>query len=453
MECLKLEPKVITNRILLLQEMGVETISLDTIFRFSQSIHQSLRTFKRNHNLSPEHNIIKSMFNSVGVFEIPTFPNLSGWADTSDYYLHAISYYKTVHLKLYHQSLLRYHRFKYQSFREMFNVINMLETTFQFDKEILNRHPYLLTLSMDEANAFLERFKDVKIAGQDMFVIVRKYPRILMADINNMDELLSLFNKYNIPNSTVYTNVRILTMKKNTFIERYNTVSTHPTLCVWLRHSRIIFTILAYKMVMERIQMLQAMNNLNFVSFYSIYSTRDHFLRTHAHGRHPRVARRTHLRHILNTEFEPKEQCLVEYLTRHPHWKVVSFTVIHQMIVYLKKHYSEEDIVANLHIILYPRDAVEKVRKIVYEKYNLEEGYNFTEKQRLALCLYLLEKSHHFSGDGVWQITYRDEHEIDTVDMFRDLDEIKHEHPDESVNNILKVKVRIIKLKSKILRL
>lgn len=40
---------------------------------------------------------------------------------------------------------------------------------------------------------------------------------------------------------------------------------------------------------------------------------------------------------------------------------------------------------------------------MLYKECSLQDGYNYTPTQYLALCLYKLEQKHHFSGDGVWQ--------------------------------------------------
>lgn len=36
------------------------------------------------------------------------------------------------------------------------------------------------------------------------------------------------------------------------------------------------------------------------------------------------------------------------------------------------------------------------------QKYSQSTEYSFTNSQYLALCLYMLEKDNHFTGDGIW---------------------------------------------------
>lgn len=54
-----------------------------------------------------------------------------------------------------------------------------------------------------------------------------------------------------------------------------------------------------------------------------------------------------------------------------------------------------------LNMIIFFRSTINKVLKSIKEsdKYN-----KYTLSQQLALCLYLIEKDNHFTGDGIWNI-------------------------------------------------
>jgi len=45
---------------------------------------------------------------------------------------------------------------------------------------------------------------------------------------------------------------------------------------------------------------------------------------------------------------------------------------------------------------------VKKVLADLKQQYSQNIEYSFTNSQYLALCLYILEKNNHFTGDGVW---------------------------------------------------
>lgn len=48
------------------------------------------------------------------------------------------------------------------------------------------------------------------------------------------------------------------------------------------------------------------------------------------------------------------------------------------------------------------RSVVEELLADLREKYSQSTEYSFTNSQYLALCLYMLEKDTHFTGDGIW---------------------------------------------------
>lgn len=45
---------------------------------------------------------------------------------------------------------------------------------------------------------------------------------------------------------------------------------------------------------------------------------------------------------------------------------------------------------------------MKKVLADLKQQYSQNIEYSFTNSQYLALCLYILEKNNHFTGDGVW---------------------------------------------------
>jgi len=45
---------------------------------------------------------------------------------------------------------------------------------------------------------------------------------------------------------------------------------------------------------------------------------------------------------------------------------------------------------------------VRKVLADLKRQYSQSTEYSFTNSQYLALCLYMLEKDNHFTGDGIW---------------------------------------------------
>ena len=422
MFCLQLDPMIVNNRILLLEEMGVKKVSLAHIYRFPSSMRGSIRKFKNDHDIPNEQNIIENMFNSVGVTSsLPDIKRFRGHVKTSDCYMASMTYYKTCHLKLYYKPLLEILSLRYQSFRQLTKLLHILENDIQLSKKFLCKHRYLLTLCPDDINNFLTKLQDFKLDGKDIRAIIQMYPRILTANADNIKELLVLFNGLQIPEHSVVSNMSILKIDKETVLERYMTILNSPELNLWLKHPKIVYLIVFYNMVMRRTQYLRCVNRLDNANIHTFSSSRNFFLRF-AHGGVSRQATKKFLRFVLCNEIGPEKAYLIDYLIRHPHWKNIALFSVQHLIKYLKKHYSIEDICENIHIVLYPKSAVIKTLEMLSKEYSQEKGHNFTPSQYLALCLYTLEKVNHFSGDAVWQVMYTDGNENSSIKALGDID-------------------------------
>ncbi|XP_078053664.1 mitochondrial transcription termination factor 5 [Augochlora pura] len=364
--CLKLEPAILTNRILLLEEMGVKNITLDHIARFPASMRKTIRVFKKKHNIPPEIDVVQNMFQSVGKYEIPNITKLKGRPRTSDYYMQSIIYYKTFYLKLFYKPLLKFHAYKYQSFRQITKMLDVLQTQCQIDRRFLNQNPYLLDLDPDNVLDFLNQFKDVQIDGSNIVNIIKTCPRILQNDVSSVTELTQLYEHYNAHKMTPHLNLPRLIMEGDMFI-----------------------------------------------------------LRCSEHQAYPRTIQKKYIKQLFKIELGNESKELISFFIRHPHWRDIPIFSIHKMILYLKKYYKKEEIVANIHLVLYPMHAVKKTLEKVNEKYSRQNKFAYTNSQRLALCLYLLEKGYHFSGDAVWEIMHSGE----------DQDKIKFENSEECIND------------------
>lgn len=62
------------------------------------------------------------------------------------------------------------------------------------------------------------------------------------------------------------------------------------------------------------------------------------------------VSSKHNLKHVLKRELGVDKSDL---LMRHQHWKTASFIDIVQMLKYLKKHFTINEISPNIHIVLY----------------------------------------------------------------------------------------------------
>ncbi|XP_017793525.1 PREDICTED: uncharacterized protein LOC108575280 [Habropoda laboriosa] len=420
--CLSLQPIIIKNRIAILKEMGVKSIGLQHIFGFSNRMRKSLKCFKRSHNIPVNQNIMQNLLNYMGITnskDIQNFTEFNPNIRTGDYYQTCMLYYKTIYLNLHDPLFYKNRKMKYQSITEISKLVHILKTECKFDNEFLKEHPYLLNLDAANVEEFLTELKGLNINGNNVNNFVKKFPRILFCKADKAKELLELYNLLGIPSQALSSYACALKMDKEIFLERFMNIGNSNELGVWLQHRRILPMIYYYKTVMNRVNYLRPLNCLYNANIQTLLSDKTYFLRF-VEGDIFYTAVKKHLVYILRKELGEDKTYVIYSIMRHPYWKHVSLVHIDKMLRRLKKYYSADDICKNIHIILYPRSKVASVLNSLRREYSPKNGYNFTSTQYLALCLYILERKYHFSGDAVWQTVSTDTSNVGP-NVFKDI--------------------------------
>ncbi|XP_015432422.1 PREDICTED: uncharacterized protein LOC107188617 [Dufourea novaeangliae] len=433
LNCLNIDSKVLSHRILLLEEMGARNISLEHISRFPTFMLKTIKSFKRYHNIPHDECIAKNIFKSIGLTYDANFETKESSTCMSQLYLLCLAYYKTVYLNI---EVTQFLWKKYRSFRVLHKLANIFKKDLRLSKDFLNRNSFLLNLDLDQVTNFINKFKSVQICGVDSYDVIRKCPRLLRWDANNTIDLLDICNKYGISDEIIHQHIDVLRLKKHDFINRYSTLANHPEFSVWIKHPMLPYVMLIIKCAMERVEILRSMNRLGNISFHTLYTTRRTFFRSYAHGRHPQVAKRRCFQFIFKEHLGEDYLHLSNYITRHPHWRNIPFSHVAKMLKYLKSIYSVEDISQNIQIILYPQDVIKKMLTTINDRCAANKENDFTPSQRLALCVYMLEKMYHFTGDAVWKIMYSDENENTMLNAPENRDDVNFEDFDECLNGV-----------------
>lgn len=89
------------------------------------------------------------------------------------------------------------------------------------------------------------------------------------------------------------------------------------------------------------------------------------------------------------------------HLLKHPFWFHVPLVQVRETFEYLLKKFKPQDIQEAIQIVLYPKGLIEQEMQKVRNTPELDRKW-LSPVQELNLCLYFIEKPHHFSGDGIW---------------------------------------------------
>ncbi|KAK1120010.1 hypothetical protein K0M31_012740 [Melipona bicolor] len=433
--CLKLQPKTLRNRILILKEMGVKSINLYNIQRFLFLMQKSTMCFKELFDIPRNKSMIKIILSNVNL----TYNKIDKHIIKNEthitagiYYQLCIIYYQICHMKLHNELFHKGKKLRYVSLTEMIRLLDVLKNKCQLDEEFLEKHSYLLNIDVDNVEEILNEL-NTKLNDKNVIDLIKSYPRILLHHISKVKNTLQLYQNFDLQNQTLKSVLQGFKINKDTFIERYTNIANNSDLDVWLKHPRFVYMLYNYKLVMNRLIYMKHLNCLNNANIHTYLSDK-HFFSRYIEGDLSHTTRK-HVKYILGKEFGDNKIHLLSSIEKHPFWKSISLLRVDRTIKYLKEYFSIEDICKNIQIVLYPRLLIDDTLNLLYKEYSSQNGYNFTSTQYLALCLYKLEQKYHFSGDGVWQ------HEMSVfkLNLFEDVYKLDNlvEHMNNDENEVM----------------
>lgn len=132
---------------------------------------------------------------------------------------------------------------------------------------------------MEEVNYFLDEIKNIKIGDTHVIEVVRKNPRILCTDVDNVKKILILLKKFDIPDNSIICHSNILRMNAEVFFYRYKHIISHPEINIWSRHPRMLQLVILYKQVIRRIKYLRLRKLLYGVNTHTLSASSKFFRR------------------------------------------------------------------------------------------------------------------------------------------------------------------------------
>ncbi|XP_012057781.1 PREDICTED: uncharacterized protein LOC105620913 [Atta cephalotes] len=391
--CLKLQNYTLEHRINVLKELGVPVINISLLNHIHYHFHTELSKFKNKVNIPAEQNIAANIFGD----EVSEYiSKLHDTLTVQEYYQTCLLYCKNrvFNLSYLDDKILLHSYIKIKSIRMIAETLEILRLDLHYDEKMIKNNPSVIIASADNIRLLLN--SSTNALGMPIVTFLRKYPSILFQDAVNVIRLLKLFKKYEIPDKYVKKCMNVFLISYEDFQERLEMIKQHPDLNLWYKHPRILQLVYRIKQTKQRIEYINIMDSWKWAqpqTFLSSNSAVDKSLQTGL------VSSKKNLKHIFIQELGVDKSKL---LMRHQHWKMAAFNDIMQMLKYLKKHFTINEICSNIHIVLYKQSRVKKVLADLKQQYSQNIEYSFTNSQYLALCLYILEKNNHFTGDGVW---------------------------------------------------
>lgn len=390
------------HKIFLLQEMGVPNISLSLITRISKDMNTSANDFKKKTNIPKDQHIMTNLTKHI-VEQTSNVPPLALLDETLPVIMHyeqCILYYTTVKLGLSDKSLCKQGK-RYKSIRIMLKMLQLCKENLGLDEDYIRKQPSILVLCPDNAKAVIQSLRYIGIDTIRLQDIIRKQPEILSYNPQNITKILQSFKKYELPVTAVNSCVRVLKVNHNTFERRMEYLLSLPMIQVWSNDSHILHCIINDKKVKQRIKYLEQAGLSKWANIKTLICDEKQFAKN-CQEEFLHTKKYKYIKYILCNELGSDKHHLIDFLRRHPYWNRIAYNDIYNTLCYLKENFSNEDICNNIQLILYQWPLIDKWLQEV-EKFNYYDRNNIlTPTQRLALCLYYLEKNNHFTGDGVW---------------------------------------------------
>jgi len=254
---------------------------------------------------------------------------------------------------------------------------------------------YLLVA--DKNNIVKIKREITTLAGVPINDLIQKRPKILMTKIHALYDMLALFSKYGIPESSVARYPELFTLSVETVRRRIEELNKDPVLSTMTSHPQVGRIIYYQKKILDRIKYFNSLNT-ETPTLHVLSADTKRFKQIVAAG--DLKNKGTDVVHILSQHFGKTCEELRQSITRHPHWLTISMQKIQESLKYLEGRgdISKEQIFHALPIVLYPRLKIEK--ELEYVLANNEASVK--DMHLLHLVLYYLEKPVHFTGDGLW---------------------------------------------------
>lgn len=399
------KPALVVHRVKLLQEMGNCRPTLQNVKCVYHDMHQTVREFKKLQNIDPNLNIAQHVFDTLGrpLKNSSHLIELSDEMPCSAYYEHLLIYFNTWVLGLSRTKPVANVNVKVPSFQVLIEMMDVLVHELGIDPDYVKKHPAMLHYSPVITRALWEKFKNMKLENVTFKELVMKYWHVLDNDPETLTELLKVLKEYGVPDSAILNCKYILRVSPDDFRARFQMYMSIPELSLWRNHPRLLYLIYHHKIVLHHLEHLRLANRLNDINIHTVSASKGYFSRfLNRETSSPSTLK--HIRILLEAELGKERPDVTQKITRHPFWRNVTYLRISTSLNYLKTKYSPKDIWHGIHLILYPLDVVSTTLEKVEREYSRENGYNLSPGQMLALCVYMIEKGNHFTGDGIWQL-------------------------------------------------
>lgn len=302
-----------------------------------------------------------------------------------------------------------YPTIKHRPLEYINETLKLLQSQIMMDNHKIKSNLYLI--HADPENLMNILYKVRTIGGIDVKEVIRMHPKLAIKNCQSILHIKNIFSEYSIGDEAQRRCFDVFTLAPDTIKERLEKAKSTPEFSVFYNHPRFLKMIHHNKIALKRVSKLYE-NNKKCLSLNILSGCSAHYkIFEKAPG--DRLGKGKDLLFCISQSLGKKFNMshVRNVLRRHPFW--INTPVLQVKYVYekLSEQFSDSDIYENCPILLYPwkkvRDIINLIKnKQLHIQYPVfHEDFSFealSNSQKLSLVLYLLEKKHYFSGNGVW---------------------------------------------------
>ncbi|KAJ8974861.1 hypothetical protein NQ317_001959 [Molorchus minor] len=295
--------------------------------------------------------------------------------------------------------LFRTHKMiKNKSFRVIQENIALAEDL-GFERRKILKFGYLIHNYPKYTKTVLTDFSN--LAGADMRTAMRQYPKLIMASPKNIVKIYGILKEFEIDDDIIKQQMNVFCMSPETVRLRLEEINRILDLRVLLKHPRILSLVVHHNRARSRLSFLQQLQ-IKCASLAILRSdSKECFDEYVREGKD--INKPSDVIYTLKNMFSMDINDVKKKIAAHPYYLQVPIKDMQDAYDYLiARHFKKENIFKVLHIILYPVDKIE----ISLGELQTSKEFKFeslSQVKKLRLVLYLIEKEHHFTGNGIWR--------------------------------------------------
>lgn len=405
---LKLTQSQLKNRKRVLEECCFENFTMDHFTSFVSLMNKEIKTLKESNFLSETLNLPKHLIRFLDV-ELVLPEGISDEMTLRDLRGVIITLYLKEKLGINDQELKHlaenYLWLRRKSLRSLVEVIEISKHKLGLsNKQIIQTQTFLCACP-DNLNKIIEEFPT--IAGVPLREILLKDPTIVLSTPFEIKAIVGNIKSFNVNEKGIQKCPNLLAFKPSTVQFRLAEMAKQKECEVLIKMPNYLKLIRAYNDVKWRLETMKELNT-QLVSINVLTQALDKFKKYVKNGVNVTLGYDASI--YISDALKLDEIYVRGIFSRHPHWLQTPIVSVKATFDFLRaNNFTDKDIQENLFLLLYPVSRVEHYLK--HEHIEMVDKCKLTNSKRLNLCLYLIERDFHFSGDGVWEQNQADQNQ------------------------------------------